>query len=103
MCRSCPEMRRRRSHPSATHRRVTHPDLNTVVLSNVVAPRAGGRTIPQVVTMSFITVDVTGTIVSTNGIFPNTGTVVCVETGQSAAVVNGAFTIAGVPVSQAQG
>lgn len=83
--------------------RFTHPDLNTVVLSNVVAPRAGGRTIPMVVTMSFITVDVTGTLVSNLGLFPTTGQVVVVETGQAAAIVNGAFTIPGVPVQQAEG
>lgn len=83
--------------------RFTHPNLNTVVLSNVVAPRAGGRSIPMVVTMSFITVDVTGTLVVSNGIFPTTGQVVVEETGQAAAIVNGAFTIPGVPVQQADG
>lgn len=82
--------------------RFTHPDLQTVVLSNVVAPRAGDRTIPLVVTMTPTTVDVVGTAVD-SGNFPTNGTAVVVETGQSGAVVNGSYTIAGVPTRHASG
>jgi len=83
--------------------RFTHPNLQTAVVSNVVAPRAGVRTVPLVVTMNFITVDVIGLVADNLGGFPPTGTAVCVETGQQASVVNGTFTIPGVPVQQAPG
>lgn len=92
--------------------RITHPDLQTQVITNVVAPRAGDRTIPLTILMTPLTVDVTGTVlVATPSVatpvpqpdLPGNGTVVIEETGQSAAIVNGNYTIAGVPTRQAAG
>lgn len=90
--------------------RITHPDLQTTVITNVVAPRAGDRTIPLTIVMNPLTVDVTGTVlVATPSVatpvpqpdLPGNGTVVIEETGQSAAIVNGNYTIAGVPTRMA--
>lgn len=92
--------------------RITHPDLQTVVITNVVAPRSGDRTIPLTIVMTPLTVDVTGTVlVATPAVatpvpqpdIPGNGTVVIVETGQSAAIVNGNYTIPGVPTRHAPG
>ena len=92
--------------------RFTHPDLQTVVLTNVVAPRAGDRTIPLTIVMTPLTVAVTGTVVvATPSVatpvpqpdIPGNGTAVIRETGQSASIVNGNYTIPGVPVRNAAG
>ena len=82
--------------------RFTHPDLQTVMLTNIVAPRAGDRTIPMTVVMTPLVVDVSGTVVD-SGSLPASGTAVLVQTGQIASVVNGSYTFSGVPVRQATG
>jgi hypothetical protein len=82
--------------------RFTHPDLQTVILTNIVAPRAGDRTIPLTVVMTPLTVDVVGSVVDSGNIPPN-GQAVLVQTGQAAAVVNGNYTIPGVPTRNAGG
>jgi len=82
--------------------RFTHPDLQTVVLSNIVAPRAGDRTIAMTVSMTPITVDVSGSVVDSGNLQAN-GTATVVETGQQTSIVNGSYTIPGVPVRQASG
>jgi hypothetical protein len=76
--------------------RFTNPDLQTLVLTNVVSPRAGATTIPQIISLNPTVVDVTGTVFD-SGTFPPNGTVTIQETGQSAAVVNGQYTIPAVP------
>lgn len=92
--------------------RITHPDMQTVVVTNVVAPRAGDRTIPLTIVMNPLTVDVTGTVLVQTPVvgspvpqpdLPGNGTAVIVETGQSGAIVNGNYTIAGVPTGNHSG
>lgn len=92
--------------------RITHPDLQTQVITNIVAPRAGDRTIPLTIVLTPLTVDVTGTVlVATPSVatpvpqpdIPGNGTAVIEETGQSSAITNGNYTIPGVPVRQAAG
>lgn len=92
--------------------RITHPDLQTQVITNVVAPRAGDRTIPLTILMEPLTVDVTGTVlVATPAVatpvpqpdVPGNGNAVIVETGQGSAITNGSYTIFGVPTRNALG
>lgn len=82
--------------------RFTHHNLQTFVLSNFVAPRSGERSVPLVVTMTPITVDVVGSVIDASGNLPNSGlgldTATILETGQSTNIVNGAYTIPAVPV-----
>jgi hypothetical protein len=92
--------------------RITHPDMQTVVITNVVAPRAGDRTIPLTIVLTPLTVDVTGTVLVQTPVvgvpvpqpdLPGNGTAVIVQTGQSGAIVNGNYTIAGVPTANHPG
>jgi hypothetical protein len=51
--------------------RFTHPDLQTVVLSNIVLPRAGERSLPLTVVMRPITVDIVGSVLDSGSLPPN--------------------------------
>jgi hypothetical protein len=85
--------------------RFTHPDLQTVVLSNIVAPRAGDRTVPMTVVMNPTTVTVVGDVLIPDVALPfvSTAKVVLEQTGQYATVVNGSYSIPDVPTRHATG
>jgi len=77
---------------------LTHPDLQTMMLTSIVVPREGDRTLPMTVVMTPLVVNVSGTVVD-SGSLPASGTAVLVETGQIASVVNGSYTIPGYGVN----
>ena len=88
----------------------TAPNLQTQVITNVVAPPSlGTRQLTSPVVMNPITVDLVGTVVDSSGGTPNqlnpTGipdTVTVVETGQVGNIINGSYTIADVPATDPQ-
>lgn len=85
----------------------TAPNLQTTVVSNVVAPPpVGTRQLTSPVVMQPVTVDLVGTVVDSNGNAPNQlnpqgvpDTVVLNETGQIGNIINGAYTIPDVPAT----
>lgn len=85
----------------------TAPNLQTRVVSNIVAPTAHGvRQLTSPVVMQPLTVDLVGTVVDSSGNAPNQlnpqgipDTVTVQETGQVGNIINGAYTIADVPVT----
>jgi hypothetical protein len=85
----------------------TAPNLQTAVVSNVVAPRPSGtRQLTSPVVMQPVTVDLVGTVVDSSGNAPNQlnpqgipDTVIVQETGQVGNIINGAYTIPDVPAT----
>lgn len=85
----------------------TAPNLQSTVVSNVVAPRPSGtRQLTSPVVMQPVTIDLVGTVVDSSGNAPNQlnpqgipDTVTVKETGQVGNIVNGAYTIPDVPAT----
>lgn len=89
---------------------ITRNGFQTTVVSNVVAPTSYGvRVLSSPVVVEPITVDLVGTVVDSNGNAPNQlnpqgvpDIVTVVETGQVGNIINGSYTIPGVPAIPAR-